>query len=408
MSTDLMQHRLGEVAEALGEHTTDLATGLAHAITREVESTPSASMPFTALVEHCAANVRSVLGAIAGHAPIDSGAATRVGVAGARAGMPLAAVMDAYRVGAREVWAAAVEAASAHNGTATADQMRALTAKILAAEDVLTGAMADAYRAEQARLHADNGSGRAELMDTVLHGPVLDRWTAWEAAELLALPSTGPFVVIAAEVVAVGTQALPEIESKLRSMDVFSAWRMLPDIQIGIVGVRNERQLGEVVALISRLTDNRVGVSHCFEDLRDAPRALRYARVALRGRRYDGANVTVFDGSILATAAVSDPDVMVRLVTPTIQCFDGLAAGEREVLFDTFQVWLQEDGSFNAVGELLFCHPNTVRYRLHRIEQRTSRSLSRPRDVAELCLVFEVHRRLMGQDVDRHRHVRQP
>lgn len=407
MSSDLMQQGLSEVAEVLEEHATDLATGLAQAITREVRSTRSASMPFTVVVEHCAANVRSVLGAIAGHVSIDPDAARQVGVAGARTGMPLATVMDAYRIGAREVWAAAVEASSAR-GTATAEQIRVLTAKILAAEDVLTSAMADAYRAEQARLHAGNRSERAEVMDTVLHGPVLDRWTAWEAAELLQLPSTGPFVVIAAEVVAVGAAALPEIESKLRSIDVFSAWRLLPDIQIGIVGVRNEHQLADVVALVSRLTANRVGVSHCFEDLRHAPRALRYARVALRGRRYDGANVTVFDGSILATAAVSDPDVMVRLVTPTIQCFDGLAQGEREVLFDTFQVWLQKDGSLNAAGELLFCHPNTVRYRLHRIEQRTSRSLSRPRDVAELCLVFEVHRRLMGQEVDRHRPARQP
>lgn len=408
MFRDSTQQRLGEVAEALEERATDLATGLAHAITREVESTPPASMPFTVVVDHCAANVRSVVGAIAGHASIDPGAAKRVGVAGARAGMPLAAVMDAYRVGAREVWAAAVEASSAHNGTATADQVRVLTAKILAAEDVLTSAMADAYRAEQARLHADNRSGRAELMDTVLHGPMLDRWSAWEAAELLQLPSTGPFVVIAAEVGAIGTEALPEIESKLRSMDVFSAWRLLPDIQIGIAGVRNEHQLTDVVALISRLTANRVGVSHCFEDLRNAPRALRYARVALRGRRYDGANVTVFDGSILATAAVSDPDVMVRLVTPTIRCFDGLAPGEREVLFDTFQVWLQKDGSLNAAGEHLFCHPNTVRYRLHRIEQRTSRSLSRPRDVAELCLVFEVHRRLMCREAGQRHPARQP
>jgi DNA-binding PucR family transcriptional regulator len=44
---------------------------------------------------------------------------------------------------------------------------------------------------------------------------------------------------------------------------------------------------------------------------------------------------------------------------------------------------------------VLICHPNTVRHRLRRIEKRTNRSLSRPKDVAELCLAFEVHRRLM-------------
>jgi DNA-binding PucR family transcriptional regulator len=105
--------------------------------------------------------------------------------------------------------------------------------------------------------------------------------------------------------------------------------------------------------------------------------------------------VSVFDGSILATAAVSAPDVMVDLASPVMQCFADLADEEREILFETFRVWLDHDGSMRAAGEMLFCHANTVRYRMHRIEQRTGRSLTRPRDVAELCLAFEVHRRLM-------------
>jgi DNA-binding PucR family transcriptional regulator len=62
---------------------------------------------------------------------------------------------------------------------------------------------------------------------------------------------------------------------------------------------------------------------------------------------------------------------------------------------ETFRAWRDHDGSIRTVGEMLFCHPNTVRYRMHRIEQRTGRSMTRPCDVAELCLAFEVHRRLM-------------
>jgi DNA-binding PucR family transcriptional regulator len=65
------------------------------------------------------------------------------------------------------------------------------------------------------------------------------------------------------------------------------------------------------------------------------------------------------------------------------------------MLFDTFRVWQDNDASVRGAAEVLFCHPNTVRYRLRRIEKRTGRSLSRPRDVAELCLAFEIHRRLM-------------
>jgi PucR-like helix-turn-helix protein len=100
-------------------------------------------------------------------------------------------------------------------------------------------------------------------------------------------------------------------------------------------------------------------------------------------------------GSILATAAVSAPEAMIKTVGAALDCFGDLPDDEREMLFDTFRVWQDTDASVQGAAEVLTRHPNTVRHRLHRIEKRTGRSLSRPRDVAELCLAFEVHRRLM-------------
>ncbi|GAA2051899.1 hypothetical protein GCM10009839_68920 [Catenulispora yoronensis] len=35
-------------------------------------------------------------------------------------------------------------------------------------------------------------------------------------------------------------------------------------------------------------------------------------------------------------------------------------------------------------------HPNTVRYRLRRLEERTGRTLSDPRRLAELSLAYEI------------------
>jgi sugar diacid utilization regulator len=254
--------------------------------------------------------------------------------------------------------------------------------------------MTAAYRDEQSRRLVGDESEHEILIDSLLHGRLFEQWSIWEAADCLRLPAHGPYVVIAAES-SVGTEALPGIESKLRSMDVFSAWQLLPDLHVGIVYVKNDKQLANVLALVSRMASNRVGVSAQFDDLRDTAQALRYARVTLRGRSDQGPRVTQFDGSILSTAAVSAPEVMVKLAMPVIECFAELTADERDVLFETFRVWLENDGSLRAVGELLFCHPNTVRYRLHRIEQRTGRSVTRPRDVAELSLAFEVHRLLM-------------
>jgi len=229
----------------------------------------------------------------------------------------------------------------------------------------------------------------------LLEGRVLDRWRLCELASCLRLPADGPFVVIAAEVPALGGEALPEIESKLRSLDVYSAWRLQPDLQVGIVHVNSERHLDKILALVSRLATDRVGVSARFDDLRDAPHALHFAKVMLRGRPDAASPVTVFDGSILATAAVSAPDVMVKSIGNALEGFDDLPVAEREMLFETFQVWQDNDASVGSAAEVLICHPNTVRHRLRRIEKRTGRSLSRPKDVAELCLAFEVHRLLM-------------
>jgi sugar diacid utilization regulator len=261
--------------------------------------------------------------------------------------------------------------------------------------ELIATALVAGYRDEQKRQLLAEGSQRANLIDSLLEGQAFDEWSLREVAGLLRLPINGPFVVIAAHVPIVGAEALPAIESKLRSLDIFSAWRLLPDVQVGIVHVESDRKLDVVVGLLSRTTTARVGVSAAFGDLHDTPQALHVARMMLRGRTDSTSSVAVFDGSIVATAAVSAPQVMVQTVGAVLDGFGDLADEDREMLFETYRVWQDTDASANAAAERLFCHPNTVRHRLRRIEKRTGRSLSRPRDVAELCLAFEVHRRLM-------------
>jgi DNA-binding PucR family transcriptional regulator len=124
---------------------------------------------------------------------------------------------------------------------------------------------------------------------------------------------------------------------------------------------------------------------------------LHFAKVSVRGQATAaaGANVAVFDGSMLATAAVSAPAAMIKTAAATLDGFDDLPQDERDLLFETFRVWLDNNASVRASADALFVHPNTVRKRLHRIERRTGRTLSRPRDVIELTLALEVQSRLM-------------
>jgi diguanylate cyclase with GGDEF domain len=177
------------------------------------------------------------------------------------------------------------------------------------------------YRDEQKRQLLAEASQRSSLVDVLLEGRAFGEWNLRDLATKLRLPINGPFVVVAAQVSSSGGEPLPEIESKLRSLDIVSAWRLQPDLQVGIVHVACERKLGMVVALLSRMTTARVGVSASFDDLRDTPQALHVATVMLQGPTDSTSSIAVFDGSILATAAVSAPEAMIKTVGAYVERF---------------------------------------------------------------------------------------
>jgi hypothetical protein len=68
-----------------------------------------------------------------------------------------------------------------------------------------------------------------------------------------------------------------------------------------------------------------------------------FAKVTLRGQTDRSSRVAVFDGSILATAAVSAPEAMAKSVGTALDCFGDPSDDECALLFETFRVW-QENG----------------------------------------------------------------
>ena len=339
-------------------------------------------------------SVRSVVAAMADPTVFDPHYATLTGADQARQRVAVSAVIEGDRVGFRRLWQICVDEATRHPNV-DIQTLHQITANLYAVEDLFETAKFSGYREQQRRQALEEMSQHSVMIDSLLHGKHHDAWTLWEIANYLRLPTEGPFVVIAAELHAVGHEALPEIESKLRSLDVYSAWRLLPDLQAGIAHIASEHHLDRILGLLTRMATHRVGVSARFHDLRDTPLGLHFAKVSLRGHAKATAKVAVFDGSMLTTAAVSAPAIMVKSAAAALDGFNDLPDEEREILFETFRAWLDNDSSVRASADVLFVHPNTVRKRLHRIERRTGRSLSRPRDVIELTLALEVRSRLM-------------
>jgi hypothetical protein len=392
--SDSAEEVAADVARVLAERADELTHDL-HAVM--AEASPSGSgvaVLDDAHIDACTGNVRSVLAAMATPTDFDPTSAAHTGAVQARQRMALSSLIEFSRIAFRRLWDVVANEAANYPGT-NVEVLHRLTSKLHAAEDLFMNAMVAGYREEQKRRLLCETSQRASMIDSLLHGRILDDWNLWEVASVLRLPSSGPFVVIAAEVSTVGVEALPGIESKLHSLDVCSTWRLFPDVQVGVAHANSDQHLDKILALMSRMPADRIGMSARFDDLRETPQALHFAMVTMRGRAARRSKVAVFDGSILATAAVGAPEVMTKWVGTALNCLYDLPDDEREMLFETFRVWEENAGSVRETAEVLICHPNTVRHRLRRIERRTGRSLSRPRDVAELCIAFEVHRRLM-------------
>ncbi|WP_245537815.1 PucR family transcriptional regulator [Tsukamurella paurometabola] len=320
----------------------------------------------------------------------DTAPAEITGRTRAELGVPLASVMHAYRIGVHRVWEEVM---------AIADERPELSRQALLtaaqhmwqAQDAFVDAMAAAHRDRSTEQVLDDAAERAALAEYLLQGRIPSDQSLWEIATLLRLPTTGPYLAVAAEATEIGRQPLPGIADRLRALDVYSAWRLLPDQLIGIVHAPTPDARQAVIDLLRRAATGRVGVSAPFAELRDTPAGLNFARRELLG---PGTGVSVFDGSMLGTAAIAAPEATVDLARGVLHGLYRLPVDDREPLLETFRAWVAHDGNVKDAAAELYVHPNTVRHRLRRVEQLTGRSVNSPRELAELCLAFEVDARI--------------
>jgi len=379
-----------EIGSVIAGRLDDMAEQVAFAVRTNVEFYKDTSVVSAdELLSSSTENIRFLFNGLREGAAFDTSPAVATGTNRAAAGVPLPVVMDAFRVALHHLWDAMVEVAGPQH--TSRDALLRATALLWQAQDVYTDAMTAAYRRQAMHQALEDEAERSALTEALLQARITDDRSLWEVAQLLGLPQKGPYVVIAAQCPAIGKQALRGVHSMLRSIDIFSAWRLLPDLQTGIAHVPGDGERSALLGLLGRIATTPVGVSPAYDDLADTAQALRYARVAVNARGREPGAVTVFDDSIIAVAAVSAPEVAKKVFDLVLGTFDDMTSDEKDVLFNTFRTWVDNDGSIPNTAALLFCHPNTVRYRLHRIEERTGRSLSVPRELAELCLAFEIY-----------------
>ncbi|WP_208036460.1 PucR family transcriptional regulator [Streptomyces cyanogenus] len=386
------------MVSALRVRLPDLGERMAQRIRSDVDAYKDESLiSFDSLRHSCTANADLILNQLGRSGAQDAGPARETGRLRAEQGVPLADTLHAYRIGFELLWTEVLAEARTHSEVTDA-QLVSHSAEIWALFGCYAEAVAAAYRETTAELTSRRQARRSALVEALFTGVIADR-TLWEAARELGLPDRGPYVVAVAAADAPGEEPLAGTEAALHQAQVHFTWRLLPDQQIGLAALPTATVENTCLRILRR-AGARVGVSPRFHSLRDTPQALRFARLALAGLPGTGPGVARFDDNPLAMVVAAAPAEAAHLVEAVLKPLLDLPAAERARLLETLEHWYAAAGSAADTARSLFVHPNTVRYRLRRIEQLAGRSLSDPRAVADIGAALLAVRRADASSSD--------
>ncbi|MEV0931652.1 PucR family transcriptional regulator [Streptomyces phaeochromogenes] len=307
----------------------------------------------------------------------------------AQQGLPLELLVHAYRAAGYLVWDALMEegAAAGQEPERLVVLMRSAT-MVWSAVDAQAAVATEAYRATEMELRRRTDERLQALLDALLEGQEAPGLAA-RAAAGLDLPERGPYAVV------VLRSERRERESYRRPVegDGFRfIWRMRADCEVGVVALTDGQGLDGVARALDGRCSGPGGISPVVAGLAELGRARRLAELALRTCPPDATAVVRLDQRMPTALVVSQPELAGRLVSDVFGSLLELEPADRAVLLETLDAWLACEGSAGRAAGRLYCHRNTVFNRLRRLEQLTSRSLARPRDLIEMTLALDAYR----------------
>jgi hypothetical protein len=298
----------------------------------------------------------------------DVAESARVAEERARQGVPSDAMMQAFRLAVREIWAL-LRGEGARRGVAP-EAMLDLSEDIWRIADSMMQLASVAHREIELEAARRDDLHRTSFLHGVLFGAIGPADLAAQAAAY-GLAADRAYVPFRAR----HAGSAFELERELRS-------RLAP----AIVGVLD----GDVAGLLAaRPFDADVGAPVGVGPLAHLD-ALE-ASFQLASRALDTAcafgltGVHALDDLTPEAIVVSEAHLGRRLVERYLGPLDG-AFGR--VLEDTLHAWFEHSMSVDRTAKALFVHPNTLRLRLRRIEELTGADLRRTRDVVELWLAL--------------------
>ncbi len=395
------------ILDTLELHESAVAAAMRRAVLAEVPDYPASGDPslLAQVQQHSLAHVRAfVASARLGRLPrdVELEFVRDRAVQRERAGMSLAALLHAYRLGLREIWRTLVELA-AEDGTPQQAVLE-VTALAMAYTDAISLAVTDAYTRAAQRRRADVERERRDLLEDLLAGRDVDGRAEELGVDLrlpLAVVVAGPPSTSnprsgAAVPGRAGTPAEEAVdhETLRRAAQAFerqagsaprSAFVVLHHGRVvtvapigrgGIADLRN--RVGRALSALARAGHDRLagGISLPLTTLADVAHGHTEAERALRHAPA---------GTVVALSEVRLLDYLIEHAGATARRIvpDWASALDPE-LVRTLRAFAANDLNAARTAPALNLHPNTVRYRLDRVRTLTGRDPRRFLDLVDL------------------------
>jgi hypothetical protein len=308
-------------------------------------------------------------------------------------GVPESEVMRAYRLWSMSIWTELMEIAQGIDDV-DSEELIALAAVVLEHNEFAGGLAADAYEAEQHGIWIDSTRLAGETTEAILAGAADP--AALERVAKEHLPGKGPVTLL---LVAARSEGGIVADRNRAVRSVVADWReacgtggvVLADgpavLAFGRVADAaawaprvDDADLASVAMAIAPDLDDLAAAVAAYAELTEV---LRLADMLPPRARPFTWQDTLF-GSMVNSAP---PAVKSRLAAAAGNLF---AYEQRNAtpLLHTFSVYVESELSVATTAEALFCHPNTVRYRLGRIEMLSGLDPRSDRDRSILSLAL--------------------
>lgn len=314
-----------------------------------------------------------------------------LGMKRAEQGRPLDEVLHAYRVAGSEVWSGIIRVVE-RDGLGDTRQLVHVAELVWKSNDRDAVLVADAYRQVAKGVASRHGERVRLILAALLETRNEPEFTR-DAAAILDLPLDGRFAVaVVAATPPYGR--VPETIPEIRGIRIL---RHACGRRTVLVAHLGDRPLDELASGLDAGPGLRIGISPVVQGLENLARARDMAGLALRTCRADG-EIARLDSRLPEGLLISRPDLSAELAHRVLRPMYDLEPADRDTLFDTVSIWIENGGSAAQAGRHMLCHRNTVLNRLRRFQQITGLELTRPRDLVHLTLALDAHR-LLGPAV---------